>query len=95
MKVSEMVSLLEDHHQYVPSSSVMVKEVVGVEVMRLDSFHNIIYNGDQLTVERMRGAQAIRSNSENGIDQLRGFVPVVADWHAKVSFLGVSYYAPL
>ena len=52
MKVSEMVSLLEDHHQYVPSSSVMVKEVVGldeVEVMRLDSFHNIIYNGDQLT----------------------------------------------
>ena len=97
MKVSEMVSILEDHHQYVPSSSVMVKEVVGldeVEVMRLDSFHNIIYNGDQLTVERMRGAQAIRSNSENGIDQLRGFIPAVADWHAKVSFLGVSYCAP-
>ena len=45
MKVSE--SILEDHHQYVPSSSVMVKEVVGLdeaELMRLDSFHNMIYS---------------------------------------------------
>ena len=62
------------------------------ESIRLDSFHCILYYGDQLTVERMRGAQAVRSNSENGIQQLKGFVPAVADCHAKVSFLGVSIY---
>ena len=94
MKVSDMVDILDDHHQYVPSSSAM--EAVTItneeesEYIRLDSLHIILYFGDQLTVEHMRGAQAVRSNSENGIQQLRGFIPAVADWHAKVSFLGVS-----
>ena len=94
MKVSDMVDILDDNHQYVPSSSAM--EAVTItneeesEYIRLDSLHIILYFGDQLTVERMRGAQAVRSNSENGIQQLRGFIPAVAEWHAKVSFLGVS-----
>ena len=88
------IDILDDHHQYVPYSSVMAYvDVPGeeeCESIRLDSFQCILYYGDQLTVEHMRGAQAVRSNSENGIQQLKGFVPAVPDWHAKVSFLGLS-----
>ena len=39
----------------------------------------------------MRCAQSIRSNSENGIKKLQGFVPAISDWHVKVSLLGVSF----
>ena len=54
MKVSDMVDILGDHHQYVPSSSAM--EAVTItneeesEYIRLDSLHTILYFGDQLTL---------------------------------------------
>ena len=95
-KVADMVDILDELHQYVPSSSITtIEDIPGQEEgesIRLDCFHRILCYGDQLTVERIRGAQAVRLNSENGIMQLRGFIPAVTDWHAKVSFLGVSYY---
>ena len=47
---------------------------------------------DQLTIERIQGAQAVRINSENDIMQLRGFIPAVTDWHGKVSFFFLSCY---
>ena len=50
----------------------------------------IYIGGDQLTVARTRSCQRIRSNSTRGRDRLEGFVPCIEDWHAKVSFLGVS-----
>ena len=91
-----MVDILLDHHQYIPSScaNVMV-DVPGQseEEMRLDCFHKVLYFGDQLTLERIRGAQAVRSNSENGTERLEGIVPAITDWHAKASFLGVSLYS--
>ena len=49
----------------------------------------IITGGDQLTVARSRSCKRIRSNSTRGRDRLEGLVPVVEDWHAKVSFLDV------
>lgn len=90
--MSEMVDILDDHHDYVPCSSSTIEiDVTGdLEIVQFDSFHQIVYFGDQLTVERMRGAQGARCNSEHGIQQLKGFVPAVTDWHAKVSFLDVS-----
>ena len=48
--------------------------------------------GDQLTVARGRSSKRIRSNSTHGKDHLEGLVPVVEDWHAKVSLLGVRTY---
>ena len=94
-RVSDVVDILDEHHYYVPSSSVI--EPVTVlddedEYIRLDSLHTLLYFGDQLTVERMRGAKAVRSNSENQIQQLKGFIPAICDWHAEVSFLSVSQY---
>ena len=92
VKVSEMVQILDEHQQYVPCSSSIVEVDIREpgEVVKLYSIHKILYHGDQLTVERMRGAQGIRLNSEDEMQQLKGFIPTVADWHAKVSFLGVS-----
>ena len=94
-KVSDMVDILLDHHQYVPSSSANIMvDVPGQseEEMRLDAIHKLLYFGDQLTAECIRGAQAIRSNSENDIERLEGIIPAITDWHTKVSFLGVSFY---
>ena len=39
--------------------------------------HSILYGGDQLTVERIRGAQSIRANSCRGTEHLQGVQPVV------------------
>ena len=96
MKVAEMVDILDHHHQFVPTISQTVQVDVPnqceKESLKVDSFHTILFHGDQLTVERMRSAQSIRANSEDGTQQLKGFLPVVADWHTKVSFLGVSTF---
>jgi len=43
-----------------------------------------------MTAARVRGSQKIRSNAERGKEQLRGFVAMAEDWHAKVVLLGVS-----
>lgn len=53
----------------------------------------ILTGGDQLTVARSRSCQRIRSNSTRGKERLEGLVPIVEDWHAKVSLLGVSTWA--
>ena len=90
-----MVAILNKHQQYVPSStSTTEAEVAGsqdTDLLQLDTFHTLLFHGDQLTVERMRSAQAIQANSETGKGKLKGIIPVVADWHAKVNFLGVSW----
>ena len=73
------------------------QKTVGVEVdgkdepheLIIDRFHSILLGGDQLTVSRIRSAQAARLNSESGSGQLRGFMPVVEDWHAKLCLMEV------
>ncbi len=57
--------------------------------LQVDQFQHILFGGDQLTVARARGARRILSNSHNGFDRLEGLVPVVEDWHAKVTFMKV------
>ena len=49
----------------------------------------ILFGGDQLTVARARGTQALRDTHDNPIDRLQGVVPVVEDWHARMALLKV------
>lgn len=49
-------------------------------------YHEILLGGDQLTYARVRGAQSMRVNHENSA---AGFIPVVEDWHAKMTFMKV------
>ena len=58
--------------------------------LKVDHFHHILLGGDQLTVARVRGAQRIRNNSENGRACLEGFHAVAEDWHTKLCYLKVS-----
>ena len=54
-------------------------------------FTKVLFGGDQLTAERARGAQRCRRNELLPEDQLRGLVPVAAEWHAKQCLLQVCF----
>ena len=58
-------------------------------------FHEILIGGDQLTVARVRGAQAIRDTHDKRVDRFEGLIPVVEDWHARMTFLKVRVFARL
>lgn len=94
VKTSDMIDILHILHQYVPTLSsnkeVSVSGSSESDKIRIDHFHKILIQGDQLTVERVRSAQGIRDNAHNGREKLKGFIPIVADWHAKVTLLDVS-----
>ena len=72
-----MVQILRELQQYVP----FAQKAVGVDVdgedepheLIIDRFHSILLGRDQLTVSRIRSAQAARLNSESGSGQLRGY----------------------
>ena len=100
--ISEMVEILDNIHKYVPTKQTTEEFIVPcVEEesdnehlsLDIDHFHHniILIGGDQLTVARIRGAQSVRNNSENGRNCLDGFIPVAEDWHAKMCYLKVGY----
>ena len=97
--INEMVEILDSIHKYVPTKRTTQEfdvphgdEVTGIEhvSVQVDHFHHILLGGDQLTVARIRGAQSVRNNSENGRSCLGGFIPVVEDWHTKMCYLKVG-----
>lgn len=51
---------------------------------------HILFCDDQLTVERARGSQDIRVNSETMEEALLGLEPAIADWHAEANYLQVQ-----
>ena len=53
-------------------------------------FFPILIGGDQLTAARIRGTQALRVTEDKAVDRLQGLLPVVEDWHARMSLVDVS-----
>ena len=51
-------------------------------------------SGDQLTCERQVGAKRHMMDGDTPRDRLDKFEPVTEDWHALMSFLGVSEHFP-
>ena len=92
-KMDEMVDILAYLHQYVPmKTSNQVISVPGTEeseVIESEDLHHILIGGDQLTVERIKGAQSLQKDSTHAAGRFEGFLPVSKDWHAKVCFLQV------
>ena len=88
-----MVDIMAHLQQYVPThstESLINDPETDEEVpVTMDNFHYILFGGDQLTVERARGAKKERNNENRGKDRLEGLLPVIEDWHAKVCFLKV------
>ena len=54
-----------------------------------DCLKHILFCGDQLTIERARGCQEARVNSDTMQEALLGLEPAIADWHAEANFLEV------
>ncbi len=50
----------------------------------------VLFGGDQLTVARIRGTQTLRDTEESPGDRLEGIIPVVEDWHTRMTFLRVQ-----
>lgn len=76
-------------HKYVPTvieSSEEVYMPTRMESVTVshEILHKTLFGGDQLTVTRMLGAQAAKTNSVMPITRMEGFVPVVEDWHTEV-----------
>ena len=60
--IKDMVEIMSHMQKYVPTLSKMLElEVTGESnvTVRADHFHNILFDGDQLTVARARGAQHV------------------------------------
>ena len=95
-KTDEMVDIRSHLHQYVPmrieTKVINVPDTEVSEELQSENLHHLIIGGDQLTAERIRGAQSMRKNSTHASGRLEGFIPVSEDWHAKVCFLQVRTY---
>ena len=94
-KTDEIVDILTHLQQYVPKveshTVVKVPNTEKHEVMVTERLHHLLIGGDQLTAERVRGAQSMRQNSTHAMGRLEGYIPVSEDWHAKVCFLQVQF----
>ena len=90
--IDEMCKIMENYHRYVPSLSYDKKLELpsGEEVTLNDSvLWETLFGGDQLTVARARSAIAIRANHSSAIERLKGLVPVIEDWHTRLTLMKV------
>ena len=53
-------------------------------------YYPILLDDDQLTIARARGAICLRENHSTD-EQINGFQPAIADWHACMNLVEVSY----
>ena len=77
-KTEEMVEIVDILQKYVPTNEAEKRVCT------------VAFGGDQLTVERCRGIQIARVNSDNQVDALEGLHPFASDWHAEVILLQVK-----
>ena len=85
-KYDEMCAILLSLQRYCPA----VKAIDDDTSTEVCHHYPILFDGDQLTVARARGAIRLRENHCND-EQINGFQPVVADWHARMNLVGVCY----
>lgn len=79
--IKEMAEILDALNDYVPVKQ--LPDDAGIQ-----QIPRIIY-GDQLTVARIRGAATLRSSDLTQEKQLKGFIEVVSDWHARLCLVTV------
>ena len=86
---------MEELHGYVAkktSEATFESRSEGISVTYTkDHLHPILFGGDQLTCARVHSCQRARMNSDCASDSLLGLVPCCEDWHAKMTFLSVSF----
>ena len=76
-KTVEMVSILQDYHQYVPD--------IDGQPFKLPIW------ADGLSVERAHAAHESRINAPNPLERLEGLSPFAQEWHKRQLLLQVRY----
>ena len=89
-KVDEMCMIMKSLHKYVPKATHQITYQDNSPISE-EFFHGVLFGGDQLTVCRSRAAQAARCNDDNPVERLEGLIPVVEDWHARLTLMRVGY----
>lgn len=95
-KLDEMGKILDFYMKLVPT--LKCEQHVSLPnggVLDTDNtqFFSILFGGDQLTAARIRGTQALRDTHDSAVDRCEGIIPVVEDWHSRMTLMKVC--APL
>ena len=93
-KLDEMGKILSHYMSLVPTMALQQEiSLPNGATIEIDNtqFFPILFGGDQLTVARIRGAQALRDTHDNAVDRLQGVIPVIEDWHARMALMKVTY----
>lgn len=94
--MDEMCKVLDELTKYIPAKSCTVTHYLpDGEELTLDEVdckqYPILTGGDQFSVARYRAAQSVRTNDDSTIGRLKGFVPAIEDWHARLTLVKVKY----
>ena len=89
-KLDEMSLILDHYMKLVPLEGYITHPRGGVLEFDDTRFFPILFGGDQLTVVRVRGTQALRDTTDYCVDRLEGVAAVVEDWHARMALVRVS-----
>ena len=95
-KLDEMAKILTYYMKLVPTVEAEGhRQLPNGSVLDFDDtrFFSILFGGDQLTVARIRGTQIHRDTHDQRVDRFEGLVPVVEDWHSRMTLMKVSYAA--
>lgn len=94
-KLDEMSKIMDHYMKYVPTIETKINlDLPNGDSMVLDDtrFSSILFGGDQVTAVRMRSTQALRDSHDNAIDRLEGLLPIVEDWHTRLTLMKVHCY---
>ena len=89
-----MCEVLDELQKYIPTKDcvttydVLEGEQQPIEVCDSKQY-KILTGGDQYSVARYRSAQSVRTNHDLEVERLEGFVPVIEDWHARLTLVKV------
>lgn len=94
-KLEEMSQILATYMKLVPTleskESITLPCGASAEVDNT-AYHSILFGGDQLTAARIRGTKELRDTEAKKKDRFEGLIPVIEDWHTRMTLMKVSCY---
>jgi L1 cell adhesion molecule like protein len=93
-KIDHMCLILDQLHKYVPLKEVTSSAVLPngeLQQIMEENLYEILGGGDQLTVVRARAAIGVRRTHNTNREKLKGIIPVIEDWHGKMTLLQVIF----
>ena len=87
-----MTEILDDLDKYVPINQATEIIAINGRSFNVDksAISQCLLFGEQLTVAHVCGASVLHSTHLTADQTLQGFLPVVADWHARLCLVTVS-----